>query len=148
MSVIAPDLRFLSILWLHGLQHPRIPCPSPTPGVYPNSCPLSRWCHPTILSSLLLPSTFPSIRVFSSESAFRKKWPKCWSFSISISQPPMNIQDWYPLGLTGLISLHSEGLSRVFSNTTVKNISSSAFSLLYGPTPTSRHDYWKNHSFD
>ena len=97
---------------------------------------------------LLLPSTFPSIRVFSSKSAFCKKWPNCWNFSISISQPPMNIQDWYPLELTGLISLQSEGLSRVFSSTTVKNISSSAFSLLYDPTPTSRHDYWKNHSFD
>ena len=73
----------------HEQQHARPPCPSPTPGVYPNSCPLSRWCHPTISSSvhplLLLPSIFPSIRVFSNESALYIRWPKYWSFSFSIS---------------------------------------------------------------
>ena len=72
----------------HGLQHARPPCPSPTPGVYPNSGPLSRWCHPTISFSrplLLPPSIFPSIRVFSNESVLRFRWPKNWSFSFSIS---------------------------------------------------------------
>ena len=71
----------------HGLQHNRHPCPSPTPGVYSNSCPLSRWCHPTISSSvtlLLLPSIFHSIRVFSNESALHIRWPKYWSFSFTI----------------------------------------------------------------
>ena len=74
----------------HGLQHARPPCPSPTPGVYPNACPLSQWCHPTISSSVvpfssLLPSIFPSITVFSSESALCIRWPKYWSFSFNIS---------------------------------------------------------------
>ena len=72
----------------HGLQHPRPPCPSPAPRVYPNSCPSSQWCHPTITSChplLLQPSIFPSIRVFSNESALRIRWPKYWSFSFNIS---------------------------------------------------------------
>ena len=69
---------------------------------------------------LLLPSVFPSIRVFSSESAFCIRWPKYWSFSFSIS-PSMNIQGWFPLGFTGLISLQSKGLSRVFCSTTIQN---------------------------
>ena len=77
-------------LWPHGLQHARPPCPSPTPRAYSNSCPSSRWCHPTISSSVipflrLLPSIFPSIRVFSNESALHIRWPKYWSFSLSIS---------------------------------------------------------------
>ena len=81
-SVVSDSLR------PHGLQHTRPPSPSPTPGVYPNSCPLSRWCHPAISSShplLLLPSIFPSIRVFSDESVLPIRWPKYWSFSISPS---------------------------------------------------------------
>ena len=75
-------------LWCHGLQHARLSCPSPTPRVYSNSSPLSQWCHPTISSCcplLLLPSIFPSIRVFSNEPALRNRWPKYWSFSFSIS---------------------------------------------------------------
>ena len=76
-------------LWSHGLQLTGPPCPSPTPWVYSNSCPLSRWCHQTISSSVVtfspLPSIFPSIRVFSNESALRIRWPKHWSFSFSIS---------------------------------------------------------------
>ena len=74
----------------HGSQHTRPPCLSPTPGVYPNSCPLSQWCHPTISSSVIpfsssSSSIFPSIRVFSNESALRIRWPKYWSFSFNIS---------------------------------------------------------------
>ena len=76
-------------LWPHGLQHTRFSCPSPSPGAYSNSCPSSWWCHPTISSSviplLLLPSIFPSIRVFSNESTLHIRWPKYWSFSFSIS---------------------------------------------------------------
>ena len=86
-------------------------------------CPLSRWCHSTISSScqplLLLPSIFPGIRVFSSDSVLHIRWPQYWGFRFS-SVLPMNIQDWFPLGLTGLISLLSKGFSRVFSTTTVQ----------------------------
>ena len=77
-----------SSLLPHELQHARPPCPSPTPRVYPNSCPLSRWGHPAISSChpfLLPPSTFPSIRLFSSESVLHIRWPKYWRFSFSIS---------------------------------------------------------------
>ena len=95
----------------------------------------------------LLPSIFPSIRVFSSESVLCIRWPKYWS-SASISVLPVNIQDWFPLGLTGLIFLQSKGLSRVFSNTTVRKNQFFALSFLYGPTFTSIHDYWKNYTFD
>ena len=71
----------------HGLQHTRLPCPAPTPRACSNSCPLSQWYHPTILSCLplLLPSIFPSIRVFSNESVLRIRWPKYWSFNFSFS---------------------------------------------------------------
>ena len=75
-------------LWRHGLQHARQPCPSPTPRVYSNSCPLSQWCHPAISSSyplLLLPSILFSNRVFSNEKALCIRWPKYWSFSFNIS---------------------------------------------------------------
>ena len=75
-------------LWPNGLQHTRPPCPSPTPGVHPNPCPLSQWCHPTISSCcslLLLPSVFSSIRVFSNESTLCIRWPNYWSFNFSIS---------------------------------------------------------------
>jgi len=104
-------------LWPHGLQHARLPYPSPTPGVYSNSCPLSWWCHPTISSSVIPFSLiFPSIRVFSNESVFTSSGQSIGA-SASASVLPMNIQDWFPLGWTGWISLLSEGLSSVFSNT-------------------------------
>ena len=101
--------------------------------------------HLILCRPLLLPSVFPSITVFSNESVLRIRWPKYWSFSFSIS--PSNEYSG-PLGWTGWISLLSKGLSRVSSNTTVQSTNSSAFSFLYGPTLTSIHDYWKNHSFD
>ena len=116
----------------HGLQYTRPPCPSLTPRACSNSCPLSQempsnhliLCRPL----LLLPSVFPSIRVFSNESVLRIRWPKYWSSSFnqsigvsaSISVLPLHIQDWSPLGWTGWISLLSKGLSRVFCNTTVQ----------------------------
>ena len=81
--------------------------------VMPSNCLII--CHPL----LLLSSIFPSIRVFANELVLHIRWPKYWSFSFSIS-PSMNIQDWFPLGLTGLVSLQSNGLSRVFSSTTVQ----------------------------
>ena len=77
----------LDSLWPHGLEHTRLPCPSPAPGAYSNSCPLRWSCHTTVSSChplLLLPSIFPSIRVFSNKSVLRIRWPKYWSFSFSI----------------------------------------------------------------
>ena len=110
-------------LWPHGLQHTRPPCPSPTPEVYSNSCPLSRWCHPTISSSVIPFSSclrsFPASGSFQM-SQFFASGGQSIGVSVSPSVLPMNIQDWFPLGLTGLISLQSKGLSRVFSNTTVQ----------------------------
>ena len=105
----------------HGLQHTRLPRPSPTPGAYSNLCPLSRWCHPTISSSVVpFSSRLQSFLVsFSSESALRIRWPKYWSFSFSIN-PSKEYSDWFPLGWTGLISLQSKGLSRIFYNTAVQ----------------------------
>ena len=96
---------------------------------------------------LLLPPIFSSIRVFSNESVIHIRWP---SIGVSASPLvlPMNIQYWFPLGCAGWISWQSKGLSRVFFNTTVKSIDSSALSVLYGPTLTVILNYWKNHSFD
>ena len=107
----------------HGLQHARPPCPSPTPRVYSNSCPLSRWCHPTISSSVVpssscLPS-FPASGFFQM-SQFFASGGQSIRVSASTSVLPMNIQDWFPLGWTSWISLQTKGLSRVFSNTTVQ----------------------------
>ena len=100
-------------------------------------------CHP-----LLLPSVFPSIRIFSNESVLCIWWPKYWSFSFSIN-PSMNIQNWFPLGLTGLIFLLLKGPSRVFSNTTVQKHQFFSTQLHESwTTLTSVHDYWKNHSFN
>ena len=98
----------------------RPPCPSPTPGVHPNPCPLSWWCHPIISSSVVpFSSRLQSSQHqgLSNQSVLRIRWQ---SIGASASVLPMNIQDWFPLGLTGLISLQSKGLSRVFSNTTVQ----------------------------
>ena len=110
-------------LWLQGLHYARLPCPLPSPRICPSSCPLNWWCQSTISSSVSLffslPSIFPSIRVFSSESAIHIRWPKYWSFSFSIS-PPEESSGLISLRLTGLISLLSKGLSRVFYSTTVR----------------------------
>ena len=110
-------------LWPHGLQHTRPSCPSPTPGVYSNSCPLSQWCHPTISSSVISFSSclkcFPASGSFQM-SRFFESGGQSIGLSASASVLPMNIQDWFPLGLTGWICLQSKGLSRVFSNTTVQ----------------------------
>ena len=110
-------------LWPHELQYARPPCPSPTPGVYANSCPLSWWCHPTISSSVVpfssCPQSFPASGSFQ-VSQFFASGGQSIGVSASASVLPMNIKDWSPLGWTGWISLQSKGLSRVFSNTTVQ----------------------------
>ena len=110
----------------HGLQHTRLPCPSPTPRACSNSCPLSRWCHPTVSSSVV--PFFSCLQYFSASvsfpmSQFFAPGGQSIGASASTSVLLMNIQDWFPLGLTGLISLQSKGLSRVFSNTTVSKAS-------------------------
>ena len=102
----------------HGLQHARPPCPSPTPGVYSNSCPSSRWCHPAISSSSC-PQSLPASGSFQKSTLFTSGGQSI-EVSASESVPPMNIQDWFPLGWTGWISLQSKGLARVFCITTVQ----------------------------
>ena len=107
----------------HGLHHTRLPCPSPTPGAYSNSCPLHWWCHPTISSSVVpfssRPQSFPTSGSFLSSQLFASG-SQSIGVSASASVLSMNIQDWFPLGWTAWISLQSEGLARVFSNTTVQ----------------------------
>ena len=106
----------------HGMQHTRLPCSSPTPRDCSNSCPLSRWCHPAISSSVVPFSShlqsFPASGSFPMSQSFSSGSQRIGA-SASASVLPMNIQDWFPLGWTGWISLQSRGLSRVFSNTTV-----------------------------
>ena len=103
----------------HGTQHARPPYPSPTPGVYPNPCPLSRWSHPTISSFSSCPQSFPASGSFPMSQLFTLGGQNI-GVSASTSVLPMNTQDWLPLGWTGWISLQSKGLSRVFSNTTIQ----------------------------
>ena len=107
----------------HELQHARPPCPSPTPGVHPDPCPLSWWCHPAISSSIV-------------------------PFSCLQSSPASGSFLRSQFFTSGWISLQSKGLSRVFSNTTVQRHQFFMFSFIYSPTLTTIHDYWKNHSFD
>ena len=106
-----------------GLQHAKLPCPSPSPRACSNSCPLSRWCHPTISSSVVpfssCPQSFPASRSCQI-SQFFESGGQSIGVSASTSVLPMNIQDSFPLGWTGWISLQSKGLSRVFSNTAVQ----------------------------
>ena len=109
-------------LWPHEVQHARPPCPLPTPEVYPNSCPLSQWCHPTISSSVVpfsCPQSFPAPGSFPMSQLFISGGQST-RVSASASVLPMNTQDWCPLGWTSWISLQSKGLSRVFSGTTVQ----------------------------
>ena len=117
-SVVSNSLR------PHELQDARLPCPSPSPGAYSNSCPSSRWCHPTISSSVIPFSSclqsFPASGSFQMSHLFASGGQSI-GVSASASVLPMNIQDWFALGWTGWISLQSKGLSRVFSNTTVQN---------------------------
>ena len=109
-------------LWPHEPQHAKPPCPSPTPGVHSNPCPLRWWCHPTISSSIVpfssCPQSFPASGSFQMSQLFVSGGQSI-GVSASTSVLPMNTQDWSPLGWTGWISLQSKGLSRVFSNTIV-----------------------------
>ena len=116
-SVVSDSLR------PHDSQHARPLCPSPTPGVYSNSCPLSWWCHPAISSSVVpfssCPQSLPSSGSFPMSQLFPSGGQSIWVSALA-SVPPMTTKDWFPLEWTGWISLQSKGLSRVFSNTTVQ----------------------------
>ena len=155
----APKMGFSSVqslshVWLFAtpwIADARPPCPSPTPGVYSNSCPLSRWCHPAISSSVVpfsfCPQPLPASGSFPMNQLFA--WGgQSIGVSASTSVLPMNTQDWSSLGWTGWISLQSKGLSRVFSNTTAQKHQFFGAQLSYSPTLTSIHDHWKNHSLD
>ena len=127
--------------WPHGLQHARLPCPSPTPRVYPNSWPLSRWCQPTSSSSVVpfssCPQSFPASGSFSNESALRIRWPKYWSFTFNISPSKEH---------PGLISFRMDWLDLLAVQGYLKSLlqhHSSKASILYRPTLTFIHDYWK-----
>ena len=135
----------------HGLQHTRLPCASPSPRVCSISSPLSPLCHGTISSSVTHFSF--CFQSFPASGSF----PMSWLFALDgqsigasalASVLPMNIQSWFPLGLTGLISLLSKGLSKSSPAPQFKSINSLVLSLLYDPALTSIHDYGKNHSFD
>ena len=138
-------------LWPHESQHARPPCPSPTPGVHRDSCPSNQWCHPAISSSVIpfssCPQSLPASGSFQMSQLFASGGQSIGA-SASAWVLPMNIQDWFPLGWTGWISLQSKGLSGVFSNTTVQKHQFFGAQLSYSPTLTSIHDYWKHHSFD
>ena len=130
----------------------RLPCPSPTPGACWNSCPSSRWCHPTILSSVIPFSSclqsFPASRSFPI-SQFFASGGQSIGVSASASVLPMNIQEWLSSGLTGVWSSCSPRDSQESSSTPpFESINSLALSFLYSSTLTSTHVHWKNHSFD
>ena len=137
-SVVSDSLR------PHERQHARPPCPSPTPGVYSNSFPLSWWCHPNISSSVVPFSSclqsFPPSGSFQM-SQFFASGGQSTGVSTLASVLPMHIQDWFPLEWTGLISLLSKDSQEASPTPQFKSVNSLSLSFLYGPTLTSTHDY-------
>ena len=135
----------------HGLQRARLRCPSSSPRACSNPYSLSQWCHPTISTSVVpfasYLQSFPA-----SGSSPMSQFFASGGHSIRVSAPasvlPMSIRGWFPLWLTGLISLQSKRLSRISSAITVQSINSSVLSFIYGPTLTSIYDDWRNYSFD
>ena len=147
VAVVVQSQVMSDSLWPHGLQHTRLPCPSPSPRVCPSSCSLSQWCHPTISSSATLFSfclqSFPASGSFPVTQLFTSGGQSIRA-SASVSVLQMIIQSWIFLGLTGLISLLSKGLSRVFSSTTVQmHQIFGTQPTLYGSTLISVHDRLK-----
>ena len=137
-------------LWSHGLQQARLHCPSPTPVACSNSSPSSWWCHPTVSSSVI---PFSCLQSFPASGSF--KTSQFFTIGDQIigalapaSVLPMNTQDWFPLGWTGWTPCSPRDSQESSPTPQFKNINSSALSLLYSPTLTCIHDYWKNHSFD
>ena len=133
-----------------GLHHCRIPCPSLSPGVCSNSCPLSQGCHPTISSSVVpffsSPQSFPASGSFFSELSLYIRWPKFRASALALVLP-VNTQGWFPLGLLIWSPCCSRD-SHKSSAPQFESINSLDLSLLIGPNLTSIHDFWKNHSFD
>ena len=143
-SVVSNSLR------PHELQHTRHPCPSPSPGVYPNSCPSSRGCHLAISSSFVpfsCPQSLPASGSFPMSQLFA--WGgQSIGVSALASVLPMNTQDWFPLGWTGWMYCSPRDSQESSPMPQFKSINSSALSFLHSPTLTSIHDHWKNHSLD
>ena len=135
----------------HGLQHVRLPCSSPIPGIYSNSCPSCWWCHPTISFSATLFSfclqSFPASGSFPRSQFFASSGQSI-GVSASTSVLPMNTQDWFPLGWMVRSPCCPRDSQESSPTPQFKSINFLAFSFLYSPTLTSVHDYWKNHSFD
>ena len=135
----------------HESQHARPPCPSLTPRVYSNSCPLSRWCHPAISSSVVpfssCPQSLPASGSFPISQLFT--WGgQSMGVSLSASVLPKNTQDWSPLGWTGWSPCSPRDSQESSPTPQFKSINASALSFLHSPTFTSIHDHWKNHSLD
>ena len=135
----------------HESQHTRPPCPSPTPGVYSNSCPSNGWCHPAISSSIVPFSSCPQF--LQASGSFPVSQLFTWGgqntgVSASASVLPMNTQDWSPLGWTGWSPCSPRDSQESSPTPQFKSINFSAFSFLHSPTLTSIHDHWKNHSLD
>ena len=130
-------------LWPHGLQHTRLPCHSLSPRIFSNSYPLRQWCHPTISFSAVsfssFASVFPSVRVFSNDSALFIRWPRYWSFSFKIS-PPSEFSGWFPLGLISLVPCCARDPQKSPSALQFESIKSLVLRLLYGPIFTSVHE--------
>jgi len=155
MTVIASSVQFShsflsNSLWLHELQHTRLPCPPPTPRVYPNPCPLSQWCHPAISSSVVpfssCPQSFPASGSFPM-SQLSASGSQNWSFSFNIS-PSNEHPGLIPFRMDRLDLLAVQGTLKSLLHHQLKSINSLALGFLYSPTLTSIHDYWKNHSLD
>ena len=153
LSVQLSCLVMSNSLQPHVLQHARLPCPSQIPGACSNLCSSSQWCHPTISFSAVPFSSylqsFPAAESVPMKSGlfhFTLGGQSIATSASSSSVLPKNIQDWFPLELTGLISLLSKGLSRPFSNTSYKASILWCSAFFYRPTLTSIHDHWKNHS--
>ena len=135
----------------HGLQQARTLFPLPSPRVHPSSCPLNQWCHSTISSSTTL--FFFCLQSFPASGSFPMRWlfvsgGQSIGASASASVLPMNVQGWFPLGLTGWISLQSKGLSRVFSSTTIRKHQFFSAQPSLRTNSQSAHNYWKNCGFD
>ena len=135
----------------HGLKHTKLSCLLVSPGVCSNSCSLSGWCHPIISSFVVpfssCPQSFPASGSFLMNQLFTSGGLSIGA-SVSASVLPKNIQGWFPFGLTGLSTFCLRDSQESSPAQKFESINPSAFSLLYGPTLTSVHDYWKNHGFD
>ena len=138
-------------MWPHGLQHTRLPCPLLSPWICSNSCPLNRWCHPTISPFidpvLSCPQSFSKSGSFPVSQLFTSVGQSIGA-SASVSVLSMNIQGWFPLRLTVWFSYCSGDSQESSPTPCFESISSSVLTFLHGPTLMSIHDYWKNKSFD